>query len=209
MNLTLSDPQRGQETPFGHRWSRKCSKAVCSSAKWRTTSRSVLGTNGALLTRRVYHDLLRQVYNYPIKALRDEFDVHFPSPRRGWSKLEVRPPIRRTILEMEPLSQDLHMELVRCALSDRIEELAPVAAVIEPSLDATTVAKRLLTRRLAEEWFREQAPRLFPLAALGLIDCRTNAQCFDFAIAGDAEVVVRLKGSWGRVGRFYLRQQYT
>ena len=129
-----------------------------------------------------------------IKMLRDEFDAHYPNSRQGWSKASMRPPILRTITETAPLSQELHMELVRCALSGSVAELAPVTALIAPPLDATAVARRLLTGRLAEEWFQEHAPALFPPAAQGLIDCRQSAMGYDFASTSDASVVIEVKG---------------
>ncbi len=135
-----------------------------------------------------------------IKMLRDEFDAHFPNSRRGWSKGTMRPQIQRTITETAPLTQELHMELVRCALSGGDSELAPVTAMIEPQLDATSVAQRLLTGRLAEEWFQVHAPNLFPPAAGGLIDCRTSAQGFDFAALTSSNVVIEVKGISGESG---------
>ena len=101
---------------------------------------------------------------------------------------------------MEPLGIELHLELADCALSGRTAELAPVTAVIEPALDASAVAQRLLTGRTAEEWFQQNAPALFPPAAKGLVDCRTSAQGFDFAAVVDANLAIEVKGIAGESG---------
>ena len=110
-----------------------------------------------------------------IKQLRDEFDPLFPNPRAGWRNREVRPEIRRTFEEIGTMSVDLMMELVQAVAAKRADEIAPVTALIDPLESPSSVAERLRTGRLAEEWFFQVGHTLIPRSKAGIVDRRLDA----------------------------------
>lgn len=83
-----------------------------------------------------------------IKNYRDEFDPMFPNPRSGWHKRAMRDYCKKLHNEYSGLPMSEFAGLVKGFVKD--------FSVVEKDGDASdTVAKRLVTGRAAEQYFRQ------------------------------------------------------
>jgi len=88
-----------------------------------------------------------------IKNYRDEFDRLFPdNPRKGWQrKLKARS--ERLFSKFSSLDFDVFTDLIKSFLIQNYEEEKAVAAIVKPNF-SDSVAKRLITGKAAEEYFK-------------------------------------------------------
>jgi len=117
-----------------------------------------------------------------IKNYRDEFDRLFPdNPRKGWQRpLKTR---------SEKIYNDFHLldfesfsDLIKSFLIPYFDEEKAVADVIKPDM-SETVAKRLITGKAAEEYFKITYPSIIEFKDYDLKDT-TNLACgFDFKLS--------------------------
>ena len=129
------------------------------------------------------------------KNLRDEFDPVHPNARRGWHQRPLRPDRQRVLDELQEVSDDALLELIdriigrdEDAVSEAIDSLAVTTRV------AYNVAERLLTGRLAEEYFLSHTMPLLGVAANEILDLRQSAIGFDFGIRNRDETAIEVKG---------------
>lgn len=129
------------------------------------------------------------------KNLRDEFDPVHPNPRRGWYQRSLRPNRQRVLDEMQEVSDDALLELVRRILQhDQEATVEAIDALAVVTRRPANVAERLLTGRRAEEYFLAHCEQLIQIEANAIIDLRQSALGFDFGIAGQPERAVEVKG---------------
>lgn len=128
------------------------------------------------------------------KNLRDEFDPFHANGRRGWQR-PIRMDRQKVLEELKDVSEDALLELVDRILkredtvtSEAIESLVPVNRV------AHNVAERLLTGRLAEEFFLQHAYSVIQVTPTNLIDRRQAACGYDFGVNGQPEWAIEVKG---------------
>lgn len=129
------------------------------------------------------------------KNLRDEFDPCFDNARKGWHGREIRPERQRVLVEFEAVSDVALLELVARILSRDAEAVAPaVESVSEPSKRVANVADRLLTGRLAEEYFITHHRNILEMPEAVLDDLRIAARGYDFGVVGHPHLAVEVKG---------------
>lgn len=129
------------------------------------------------------------------KNLRDEFDPIHPNIRRGWHQRPLRPDREKVLEELKDVSNEALLELIDRILkredeltAEAIESLVPVNRV------AHNVAERLLTGRLAEEFFLRHAYALIQVEPANLIDLRQVGCGYDFSVSNRAEWAIEVKG---------------
>jgi hypothetical protein len=128
------------------------------------------------------------------KNLRDEFDPFHANPRRGWQR-PIRLDRQKVLEELKDVSKDALLELVDRILkreeqvtAEAIESLLPVNRV------AHNIAERLLTGRLAEDYFMRHVYSLIQIEPSNLVDCRQAACGYDFGVGGRPEWAIEVKG---------------
>ncbi|MCW5775725.1 MAG: DUF3883 domain-containing protein [Phycisphaeraceae bacterium] len=129
-----------------------------------------------------------------IKNLRDEFDpLH--GHRKGWHMRPLRPNRQRVLGEFAEVSDAALTEIVRRIRERdgniRSEIAAPLANVTKR---VENVAERLLTGRLAEEFFMRHSAEICGIAPTSLVDSRSLAQGFDFAVRKLDSTAIEVKG---------------
>ncbi len=123
-----------------------------------------------------------------IKNYRDEFDPLFPNSRKGWHKRSMREYCRKFYDDFSELSFDKFAVLVKSFVED--------FDVLKKDEDASnTVAKRLITGRAAEQYFRQsyKEEKIFENCDM---EDTTQAACgFDFKLSCENGVyLVEVKG---------------
>ena len=129
------------------------------------------------------------------KHLRDEFDPIHTNSRSGWHKRNLRQSRQRVLDELKDVTDDALMELIdrimkgeQASVAEAIDSLAVVTNV------AHNVAERLLTGRLAEQYFLQESLPLVQVPSQNILDFRQSACGFDFGVQGRPEWAIEVKG---------------
>lgn len=129
-----------------------------------------------------------------IKNYRDEFDRIFPdNPRKGWQrKLKTRS--EKLFNAFNSLDFEAFTDLIKSFLIPYYEEEKAVSSIIKYDR-SESVAKRLITGKAAEEYFKIHYIHVEPFAGYELKDT-TNLACgFDFKLSyNDDFYCVEVKG---------------
>lgn len=129
------------------------------------------------------------------KNLRDEFDPLHGNARRGWHNRPLRKSRQRVLAELCETSDDALLELVSRILAHDREALAQaVTPLARPQRLVHNVADRLLTGRLAEQYFLDNSHSIAGIARAEIIDRRHDACGFDFGAQRDAALAIEVKG---------------
>lgn len=88
-----------------------------------------------------------------LKNYRDEFDPLFPNPRKGWHKRPIRDYCKIYYDEFSKLKIDSFTELIKSFVFDNYD-IEKIAEKVEKKDMSETVAKRLVTGKAAEEYFK-------------------------------------------------------
>jgi len=129
------------------------------------------------------------------KNLRDEFDPVHGNARRGWHARPLRKSRQRVIGELCETSDDALLELVSRIFAHDREALAEaVKPLARPLRVVHNVADRLLTGRLAEQFFLENSHAISGIERSEIIDRRNDACGFDFGTQRDAGLAIEVKG---------------
>jgi len=145
-----------------------------------------------------------------IKNYRDEFDRLFPdNPRKGWQrKLKTRS--EKLFNEFSSLNFEAFTDLIKSFLFPHYDEEKAVAAIIKPD-SAESVAKRLITGKAAEEYFKTTYMSINDFFGYELKDA-TNLACgFDFKLSRNADFYcVEVKGLNLNTGNIVMTEkEYT
>jgi hypothetical protein len=136
------------------------------------------------------------------KNLRDEFDPVNCNIRKGWHLRPLRQSRQRVCDELANLSNDALVELVSRILkrdSGATEEAIDSLAIVTGR--AYNVAERLLTGRLAEEYFLDHCDSLVGHQKDRIIDFRQAARGFDFGVDQKPALAIEVKGLKSSSGR--------
>lgn len=129
-----------------------------------------------------------------IKNLRQEFDPFHTG--RGWRNRPIRPSRQRVLGELAEVSDDALREMIACILARDQDAIAPaldaLAAAATPVV--ANVAERLLTGRLAEEYFLVHCRALVQVEPNDVLDLRQAAGGFDFGVRHQPERAIEVKG---------------
>jgi hypothetical protein len=130
-----------------------------------------------------------------IKQLRDEFDPYFDNGRRGWFQRPMYPTRVAVLHEFENVSDAALVETV-CRILSR--DVAPLQEVLQtvaaPPTRVSGVAERLLTGRMAEEFFVKSCQAIITVAPADLVDMRLSGEGYDFGVSSRPGVAIEVKG---------------
>jgi|SRR5579871_4782564 len=127
--------------------------------------------------------------------LRDEFDPFHPNPRRGWHQRPLRMSRQRILDELKDISDDALLELVaRILMRDENTIVEAVDSLAVSNRIAYNVAERLLTGRLAEEYFLTHSEPIIQVASSSILDMRQMACGYDFGVQHEPEWAIEIKG---------------
>ena len=159
-------------------------RALFAEFGWRTWEQAFAATSKAL-----------DEGHSSMRLLRDEFDPFFENGRQGWWK---RPPHENRVAvlhEFEGVSDEALIETVRRIMSDDVAPLKEMFdAVSAPPERVAGVAERLLTGRLAEEFFMKSCMAIVDVPRSRLVDMRQSARGFDFEVSSMPGVAIEVKG---------------
>jgi hypothetical protein len=131
---------------------------------------------------------------YSIKNYRDEFDPYFPNPRQGWKNRKLREYCKKFLDEFGPLDFAPFTDLIKDFVIQNYD-VEEIAEKIEKNDRSESVAKRLITGKATEEYFKIHYIHIEPFAGYELKDT-TNLACgFDFKLSRSADFYcVEVKG---------------
>jgi hypothetical protein len=114
-----------------------------------------------------------------IKNYRDEFDPYFPNSRKGWHKRTLRDYCKKFLDDFSELNFKDFSELIKSFIIENYE----IEKIIEKKDKSESVAKRLITGKSAEEYFKINYPTINIFQDYQLKDT-TNLACgFDFKLS--------------------------
>jgi hypothetical protein len=129
-----------------------------------------------------------------IKNYRDEFDPLFPNNRKGWHKRAIRDYCKHFYNEFVNVSFNEFSILIKSFLIDNYE-LEEFISKVERKDFSESIAKRLLTGKAAEEYFKKEYSKIQEFNLFNLTDT-TNLACgFDYRLSFDSDFYcVEVKG---------------
>jgi len=142
-----------------------------------------------------------------IKNYRDEFDRLFPNnPRKGWQRaLKTRS--KKIFEDFNYLDFASFTDLINSFLIPHYEEEKAVATIIKSDKNES-VAKRLITGKAAEEYFKITYPSIIEFKDYDLKDTTNFACGFDFKLSFDAKFYcVEVKGLNSNTGNIMLTEK--
>jgi hypothetical protein len=117
-----------------------------------------------------------------IKNYRDEFDPYFPNLRKGWHKRSIRDYCKKFLDEFSFLKLNAFTDLIKSFVIDNYE-IEKIIKKIEKKDKSESVAKRLITGKAAEEYFKLKYITVKDFRNYELKDT-TNLACgFDFKLS--------------------------
>ena len=145
-----------------------------------------------------------------IKNYRDEFDRLFPdNPRKGWQR-NLKARSERLFNEYNSLDFEAFTDLIKSFLFPHYEEEKAIGAIIKPD-KTESVAKRLITGKAAEEYFKIKYMSINEFYGYELKDT-TNLACgFDFKLSLNSNFYcVEVKGLNLNTGNIVMTEkEYT
>jgi hypothetical protein len=129
------------------------------------------------------------------KNLRDEFDPYHSNTRQGWHKRPIRQNRQRVLDELADVSDDALIELARRILArDESATAEAIDSLAVVTKRPANVAERLLTGRLAEEYYLDHCNEITQHMREDILDFRQAARGFDFGISNDPLAAIEVKG---------------
>ncbi|MDR3048531.1 MAG: DUF3883 domain-containing protein [Elusimicrobiota bacterium] len=129
-----------------------------------------------------------------IKNYRDEFDPYFPNLRKGWHKRTLREYCKKILDDFASLNFRDFTELIKSFLIQNYD-IEKLTGKIEKKDKSESVAKRLITGKSAEEYFKIYYSTVNQFKNYELKDA-TNLACgFDFKLSQNTNFYcVEVKG---------------
>jgi hypothetical protein len=142
-----------------------------------------------------------------IKNYRDEFDRLFPdNQRKGWDR-----PLKK---RSEKIFENFHMfdlasfsDLIKSFLIPNYEEEKAIEEIVKPDVNES-VAKRLITGKAAEEYFKINYPLISNFKDYDIKDTTNFACGFDFKLSlAEKFYCVEVKGLNSNTGNIMLTEK--
>ena len=142
-----------------------------------------------------------------VKNYRDEFDPYHSNNRKGWHNRTLRDYCKKTMDEFKEVRFDDFTDIIKGFLFDNYE-IEKFIENIAPIDHSETVAKRLITGRSAEEYFRINYDKIEHFFGFNLTDT-TNLACgFDFRLTRSTDFYcVEVKGLSAKSGSIRLTEK--
>lgn len=129
-----------------------------------------------------------------IKNYRDEFDPLFPNNRKGWHKRAIRDYCKKFYNEYNFLEFNTFTDLIKSFLIDNYE-IEKFIDKINKNDYCDSVAKRLLTGKAAEEYFKKEYLSIDVFRSFKLQDATLMACGFDYKLFLESDFYcVEVKG---------------
>lgn len=129
-----------------------------------------------------------------IKNYRDEFDPYFPNKRRGWHKRILRDYCKKHFDNFSYLNFDDFTDLIKSFVIKNYE-IEKLVEKIEKKDKSESVAKRLMTGKSAEEYFKINYAAIIQFRNYALTDTTNMACGFDFKLSQNTDFFcVEVKG---------------
>lgn len=129
-----------------------------------------------------------------IKNYRDEFDPYFPNPRMGWHKRALREYCKKFLDEFSHLKLNTFFDLINSFLFENYD-IEKLVEKIERKDKSESVAKRLITGKAAEEYFKSNYSSVNVFSEFELKDTTNMACGFDFKLSKESNFYcVEVKG---------------
>ena len=139
-----------------------------------------------------------------IKNYRDEFDPLFPSLRKGRHSRPIREHCKFYFDKFSSLDFLSFTELIKSIVFENYE----IEKVFIEQDKSRGVAKRLITGKAAEEYFKANYESVENFKGFALADTTLYACGFDFKLSsGDSFYCVEVKGLGGRSGNVTLTEK--
>src|SRR3990172_2234271 len=142
-----------------------------------------------------------------IKNYRDEFDPYFPNPRQGWHKRIIREYCREFLNDFSSLNLGPFTDLIKSFVI-RDYDIEKLIERIEEKDKSESVARRLVTGRAAEEYFKSNYHTVDNFLNFDLKDATALACGFDFKLSFHSEnYCVEVKGLNSNFGSISLTEK--
>jgi hypothetical protein len=142
-----------------------------------------------------------------IKNYRDEFDPYFPNPRKGWHKRTLRDYCKKFLDDFSPLKFNDFTELIKSFLIQNYE-IEKFVEKLEKKDKSESVAKRLITGKSAEEYFKINYQTVNQFRDYELKDTTNMACGFDFKLSQNTNFYcVEVKGLNLNTGSILLTEK--
>lgn len=129
-----------------------------------------------------------------IKNYRDEFDPYFPNGRKGWHKRDIREYCKKFLNDFSSLNFSDFTELIK-GFVIKDYEIEKFIEEIDKRDYTESVAKRLITGKAAEEYFKINHYSINEFNGFELKDTTNHACGFDFKLDLNADFYcVEVKG---------------
>jgi hypothetical protein len=150
-------------------------------SKFDEASLSALGFEGS---KEAFNTLGYSIGSKPnsIKNYRDEFDPYFPNERKGWHKRPIREYCKKFLDDFSSLNFHDFTELIKSFVIEDFE-IEKFIEKIEKRDYTQSVAKRLITGRAAEEYFKVNYNTINEFNGFELSDTTNHACGFDFKLS--------------------------
>lgn len=117
-----------------------------------------------------------------IKNYRDEFDPYFPNQRKGWHKRSLRDYCKKYLDNFSSLKLNAFSDLIKSFVIKNYE-VEKIIEKVEKKDKSESVAKRLITGKAAEEYFKFNYKTVNQFSDYELNDT-TNLSCgFDYKLS--------------------------
>jgi hypothetical protein len=162
-------------------------------SKFDTTALQELGFNGFMQAYNVLGYTIG-AKPYSIRNYRDEFDPYFSNGRQGWRNRKLRDYCKEYLDKYSPLEFVPFTELIKSFLIQNYD-VEEIIETIERKDHSESIARRLITGKAAEEYFKAHYINIRQFAGYELKDT-TNLACgFDFKLSRGVDFYcVEVKG---------------
>ncbi|MFA9289978.1 MAG: protein NO VEIN domain-containing protein [Solirubrobacteraceae bacterium] len=117
-----------------------------------------------------------------LKNYRDEFDPLFPNDRKGWHKRAIREYCKNYYNEFQNISFSVFSDLIKSFFIENYE-LENFVRKIEKKDYSESIAKRLLTGKAAEEYFKLEYNKIEVFKSYSILDSTQMACGFDYKLS--------------------------
>lgn len=142
-----------------------------------------------------------------IKNYRDEFDPLFPNNRKGWHKRPIRDYCKQFYSEFQNFDFENFTDLIKSFYIENFE----IERFIKKELKkdySESVAKRLLTGKAAEEYFKLEHSTLDIFKSYQILDTTNMACGFDYKLTNESNYFcVEVKGLNESKGNIQLTEK--
>lgn len=142
-----------------------------------------------------------------LKNYRDEFDPYFPNPRKGRHNRQIREYCKKFLDNFSGLNLNTFTDLIKSFVIKNYE-IEKIVEKIEKNDKSESVAKRLITGKAAEEYFKSNYASVNQFKDYELRDTTSMACGFDFKLSLDSNYYcVEVKGLSENSGSIALTER--